>query len=109
MTEKEIKEIQDINKAPTQPKKVEPEKKLITLNGITTSQIRTKEDTPAYCFLKLTKRYCKYCEEVEEEQFKCSHDDSGFLSEDIPVIFRIKEQKCEVIPCPGCRYPKKGN
>lgn len=89
----ETNKLKVINKAPTQPKKVE--QKLITLTGITTSQINQalKADNPypARVFLKLTKRYCQRCEEVEEEQFRCSHDENSFLSEDIPVFFRIKE------------------
>ncbi|KLL02652.1 MAG: hypothetical protein MRERV_80c001 [Mycoplasmataceae bacterium RV_VA103A] len=53
-------------------KEKKTDEKLITLTGITTSQIRTREklsDTPAYCFLKTD----------QQEQ-------------DIPVIFRIKDE-----------------
>lgn len=70
MKESKLKATQ---KAPTQPKKVETEKKLITLTGITTSKVWERKklsDTPAYCFLKTDER-----------------------EEDIPVIFRIKYEK----------------
>ena len=53
-------------------------REIITLKGITTSQIRTREklsDTPAYCFLKTDE-----------------------LETDIPIIFRIKENKSWIKP-----------
>ena len=81
----ETNKLKVINKAPTQPKKVE----LATLQGITTSQINQalKADNPypARVFLKID----------NQEQ-------------DIPIFFRIKEKSCKVKPCPECNYPKKG-
>jgi hypothetical protein len=58
-----------IGASPSLP--TEKEKKLITLRGTTTSQIRKRErlsDTPAYCFLKTDSQ-----------------------AEDIPTIFRTQE------------------
>ncbi|KLL02675.1 MAG: hypothetical protein MRERV_78c003 [Mycoplasmataceae bacterium RV_VA103A] len=117
MTEKELATNNMSAKSsevPTNQQQKEVDKKIITLQGITTSQIRTREklsDTPAYCFLKLTTRFCQHCEEVEEKQSRCGRPDCGYydencgyLEQDIPVIFRIKEKQCQIEPCIGCGY-----
>jgi len=72
-----------------QQKTKQVEKEIITLTGITTSQIRKREklsDTPAYCFLKAECKNCSQLDYVDLECKKCNAD-----KEDIPVIFRIKE------------------
>ena len=78
MTEKETNKLKKINRSakssevPANQQQQIVENELITLQGYTTSQIRTREklsNTPAYCFLKT--------------------DES---KTDIPVIFRIKEK-----------------
>lgn len=85
MTEKEN---QIKNKAPTQPKKVDQQ--LITLTGITTSQInqalKAKNPYPARVFIKPLKQFCSECaDEVEEWQKReCNNCE-------VPVFFRIKE------------------
>ncbi|RHZ35637.1 hypothetical protein [endosymbiont GvMRE of Glomus versiforme] len=66
-------------------------KKLITLKGYTTSQIRIREtsDTPAYCFFKITApldentKHSHHKECAEQQCREC----------EIPVIFRIKERQ----------------
>ena len=65
-------------------------KELITLKGITTSQInqalKANNPYPARVFLK-----------VENQE------------QDIPIFFRIKEKDYQIKPCSECNYPKKGN
>ncbi|CAG8667823.1 2446_t:CDS:1 [Cetraspora pellucida] len=90
MTEKELATNNMSAKSsevPTNQQQQKVDKKLITLTGITTSQIRTRaklSDTPAYCFLKT--------DQQEQDQRLGNFDKLP----DIPIIFRIREQK----PCP---------
>jgi hypothetical protein len=82
-------------------RKLEKEKKLITLTGITTSQINQapKADNPypARVFLRLD----------NQEQRSLLTFNKG--NEDIPIFFRIKEKDYQLKPCSECNYPKRGN
>src|SRR4051795_6385033 len=74
----------------TPTKNEQAKRELMTLKGITTSQVnqalRAENPYPARVFLK-----------VEGQE------------QDIPVFFRMKENICQVKPCLECNYPKKGN
>jgi hypothetical protein len=68
----------------------EKKENLITIKGILTSAIQLRgENTQEpyyYSFIKLKGQ-----------------------SVDLPVIFKIKENKYKTIPCSECNYPKRGN
>ena len=92
------KEINYKNKAPTQPKKVE----LTTLKGITTYQInqalKAKSPYPARVFLKLTTKYCQYCQASGQKECGYYNENCSLSLEDIPIFFRIKENNSWIRP-----------
>jgi len=94
----ETNKLKVINKAPTQPKKVE----LTTLKGITTYQInqalKAKSPYPARVFLKLTTKYCQYCQASGQKECGYYNENCSLSLEDIPIFFRIKENNSWIRP-----------
>jgi len=95
MTKQETNKVQTVNplnqtvEVSTNQQQQTVAKEIVILTGITTSQIRRREklsDTPAYCFLKAECKNCSQLAHVDLECKECNAD-----KEDIPVIFRIKE------------------